>query len=343
MAGFDLPGDELGVLLRPSVDIGAPNFDPPRDASLADQPESEEEAPAQAASLPDGAEATARKDETKPAAIFGGLDHAHFTPQPHTGVLRYGSETIRLPFDPATDTYSFGPMRLRHELVVTIVHAAYLAGVDPRLLMAIADKESSFIVRARASTSTATGLFQFIDSTWLKAVKEFGARFGLEDEASAITLVDGAHAVSDEAARERILNMRNDPFLSTLLAASMLRHEQERLSERLARPITDAEVYLVHFLGPGGARRFLSALADKPRQPAARVLPAAAKANRPIFYATKKRKTHSLTVAQVHEKIEHSLERRLTRYRDLDFGANAAFIQPVWAGGEDFSSRDRDL
>ncbi len=260
-----------------------------------------------------------------PVAAFGKLDSAPFVSAPQTGALRYGSESITLPFDGATDTYAFGPMRLKHSLVKTIVHASFLAGVDPRLLMAIADKESSFLIRARASTSSATGLFQFIESTWLFAIRNYGPRFGLEREAGLIEMSDGAPTISDPQDRAAILDLRNDPFLSTLMAASMLRAEQEKLSGRLGRPISDAEVYLVHFLGPAGAQKFLSVLAEKPKASAASLLPQAAKANRPIFYAARTRKAKSLSVAQVHEKIGSSLERRLSRYRELDFGQATAF------------------
>ena len=266
------------------------------------------------------------------ARTFGGLERVAFLGDSHSGELTYGAETITLPFDRDAGTYSFGPMRLKRELVKTMVDASFLAGVDPRLLMAIADKESSFIVRARASTSSATGLFQFIETTWLRAIRDHGPRFGLAQEAALVEIGEAGANIPDERERERILNMRNDPLLSTLMAASMLRMEQEKLAERLGRSITDADVYLVHFLGPAGAQKFLSVLAEKPKTPAARLLPKAAKANRPIFFATRKRKTQSLSVAQVHEKIGSSLERRLVRYRDLDFGRATAFA-PVQAGG----------
>ncbi|MBX9758251.1 MAG: lytic transglycosylase domain-containing protein [Beijerinckiaceae bacterium] len=259
------------------------------------------------------------------ASTFGMLGAEPFVRAAHSGTLAYGSDTITLPFDSETDTYAFGPMRLKHRLVETIVHASYMAGVDPRLLMAIADKESSFMARARASTSTATGLFQFIDGTWLRAIRDFGARFGLDEEARLVESSEIGPTVSDPDERRRILEMRNDPFLSTLFAASMLRAEQEKLAGRLGRQISDAEVYLVHFLGPAGAQKFLAVLAEKPKTPAANLLPMAARANRPIFYAATKRKPKSLSVAQVHEKIGTSLERRLVRYRDLDFGPATAY------------------
>ncbi|MDB5570660.1 MAG: motility and Chemotaxis [Hyphomicrobiales bacterium] len=268
---------------------------------------------------------------------FGALDAEAFATQAHGGVLRYGDVAITLPFDAETDTYSFGPMRLKHQLVETILRASYLAGVDPRLLMAIADKESSFVASARAPTSSATGLFQFIDATWLKAVRDFGPQFGLSVEAAVVAGSEAQPTVGDEAERARILSMRRDPFLATLFAAAMLRREQEKLSVRMGRTITEAEVYLVHFLGPAGAEKFLAALAETPALAAANLLPAAARANKPIFFThktvfmrAKRRKAKavsiakvvpvSLSVAEVHGKIGDSLERRLVRYRTLDFG-----------------------
>ena len=262
------------------------------------------------------------------------------------GVLRYGGNAIRLPFDETNDAYAFGPMRLKRELVDKIVRASYVAGVDPRLLMAIADKESSFVVRARASTSSATGLFQFIDAPWLKAVRDFGGQFALESEAlAAASVIETRNEDASSRSRGQVLSLRNDPFVSTLLAAAMLRHEQEKLEIKIGRPLTDGEVYLVHFLGPAGAGKFLSALEENPGAAASQLLPAAARANRPIFFerrwvsaksavkasskksarrasATKsKLVAQSLSVAQVHGKIGDSLERRLARYRLLDFAA----------------------
>ncbi len=256
---------------------------------------------------------------------FGSLNTHSFAQTAHSGTLKYGSDSIILPFDETTDTYAFGPMRLKHALVKTIVDASYLAGVDPRLLMAIADKESSFIASARASTSSATGLFQFIESTWLRAVRDYGPRFGLEREAALLQGIEGSAPPLDAEDRARLLDLRNDPFLSTLMAAAMLRAEQEKLAVRLGRTISSAEVYLVHFLGPAGAEKFLAVLADKPLSSAANLLPMAAKANRPIFFAARTRKPQSLSVAQVHEKIGSSLERRLMRYSQLDFGSVTAY------------------
>ena len=302
---------------------------------LSPEPEAQQSARAQ---TPSPAQAA--------ASPFGVLPADAFDESLEPGVLRYGDVYIRLPFDEATGVYSFGPMRLKRDLVETILSAAFIAGVDPRLLMAIADKESSFTVEARAPTSSATGLFQFIDATWVKALRDYGAEFGLAQEAAAAGACLGAGA--EEGVRARLLGLRRDPFLSTLFAAAMLRREQEKLEAKMGRQITDAEVYLVHFLGPAGAEKFLGVLADAPMSSAARLLPAAARANKPIFFEARlvevkakakgkakkasarvKRVSQSLSVVEVHGKIGSSLERRMARYRDLDFGPATDTPEPL--------------
>src|SRR5215212_813795 len=62
----------------------------------------------------------------------------------------------------------FGRVRIPRRLVQTILRAADATGVDPTYMMALADKESSFIADNKAATSSAEGLFQFIEKTWLE-------------------------------------------------------------------------------------------------------------------------------------------------------------------------------
>ena len=73
------------------------------------------------------------------------------------------------------DILEFGPMKIRRHLVQKIVRAAQAVQTDPVLLMAVADKESSFITEVQAKTSSATGLYQFIERTWLGVMRDFGA------------------------------------------------------------------------------------------------------------------------------------------------------------------------
>ena len=62
--------------------------------------------------------------------------------------------------------------------------------------MAVADKESSFATEVKAKTSSATGLYQFIERTWLGVIAEFGEKHGLAREARSIVRVNGQYTVA---------------------------------------------------------------------------------------------------------------------------------------------------
>jgi hypothetical protein len=218
----------------------------------------------------------------------------------------------------------FGPMRIRRHLVETILKAAQATDADPVLLMAIADKESSFSTGVRARTSSATGLFQFIEKTWLRVVRDFGARHGLAKEAKAITWVDDELVVADAAEKARILELRREPYISALLAAEMLKRDRQRIGRRIGRDLTHGETYLAHFLGPDDAERFMEKVVEEPQAAAAKLLPKPARANKPIFFARAGRKQKSLSVAEVHRKFSAMMDLRLDRYRNVQQVADAA-------------------
>ena len=221
---------------------------------------------------------------------------------------------------PAQETdeiLQFGAMRIASRIVATIVRAAHATGVDPSYMMALADKESSFSVDVKARTSSAEGLFQFIAKTWLEMVRDFGARHGLADEAAAVQTVNDAPVVADETLRQRILDLRRNPYISAVMAAELLKRDRARIEARLGRPLTPSEFYLTHFLGAESAGRFMENMDRRPRKSAPSMFPAAAQANRALFYARRGRKTRSLTLAEVFGKIDRMIDRRLDRYSDV--------------------------
>jgi hypothetical protein len=169
---------------------------------------------------------------------------------------------------------------------VAIQQAAARTGVDFGYLLGQAKIESGFDPNARARTSSATGLFQFIEQTWLATVKQHGDKHGLGWAADAIKQgSNGRYHVSDPATRRAILDMRKDPAAASAMAAEFAADNQNYLENRLGRPMESVDLYLAHFLGAGGAAQFLSAHDANPDAPAAGILPAAARANRSIFYA----------------------------------------------------------
>lgn len=208
----------------------------------------------------------------------------------------------------------FGAMQIPRWLVETILRAARVTGVDPVYMMALADKESSFSPEVRARTSSAEGLFQFVARTWLNVVREHGSKYGLEAEAAAIAMVDGEPTITDEEVRERILGLRRDPYLSALMAAELLKGDRARIERRIGRDLTRSEFYLAHFLGAESASRFMEILSGKPKQNARRVFPQAARANKALFFTRKGRKLRALSVAEVYDRIDRMIDKRLDRY-----------------------------
>jgi hypothetical protein len=166
-----------------------------------------------------------------------------------------------------------------------IQQAAARTGVDFGYLLGQARIESGFNPNARARTSSATGLFQFIDQTWLGTVKQHGEKHGLGWAANAIQRgQNGRYYVADPAMRSAILDMRRDPDAASSMAAEFAADNQAYLENRLGRPMASVDLYLAHFLGAGGAAKFLRAHDANPDAAAASALPAAARANRWVFY-----------------------------------------------------------
>ncbi|MEM7690067.1 MAG: transglycosylase SLT domain-containing protein [Pseudomonadota bacterium] len=166
-----------------------------------------------------------------------------------------------------------------------IANAARSTSVAFDYLVAQAQVESGMNPQARARTSSASGLYQFIESTWLDTVKRHGARFGLGDIADQIQVTrNGAAYVTDPAQRSAILALREDPEIASLMAAGLAEDNRAHLMPILGRQPAAGELYLAHFLGAGGAGRFLSALQADPAQSAASLFRRPAAANRAVFF-----------------------------------------------------------
>jgi hypothetical protein len=179
--------------------------------------------------------------------------------------------------------------------------ASEATGAGFEVLYNMARRESSLDPAAKAKTSSAAGLFQFIEQTWLGAVKNYGARHGLGAEAAAITATaSGKLVVADATKREDILNLRFDPAKAAALAGELVQENKAGLENRLGRAVDAAEVYAAHFLGLGGAVKLLRA---SPDANAAELLPAAAAANRNVFYDGDRAKTIKEVMASLAKSM----------------------------------------
>src|SRR3954468_2883035 len=67
---------------------------------------------------------------------------------------------------------------IRGIVEAAIQRASQATGVDFRFLMKTAGRESGLDPRARSGASSAAGLFQFVEQTWLSTLKNHGSKYG---------------------------------------------------------------------------------------------------------------------------------------------------------------------
>jgi len=166
-----------------------------------------------------------------------------------------------------------------------LAQASHATGVDFGYLLATAQRESSLDPSAKSKSSSASGLFQFIEQTWLAALKAHGAEHGFAAQAADIeTTASGKLTVADPAERKAILALRNDPGAAAMMAAELTRDSKDQLQKALGRQVSDGELYLAHFFGTTEAGRFIAAASANPADAAATSFPSAAAANPSVFY-----------------------------------------------------------
>lgn len=202
-----------------------------------------------------------------------------------------------------------------------VQNAVHLAsretGVDFAYLMEQAAVESNFDHDAKAKTSSATGLYQFIESTWLNMVKNHGDKYGLGAAADAI---DKNGRVNDPEMRAAILDLRNDPKIASLMAAELASENKAHLERNYDGEIGSTELYLAHFLGAGGASAFLNATKDNPLAVAADIFPKEALANRNVFFNAETGKPR--TLSQVYSFFD-------AKFKYDDLGAQNNEVETV--------------
>ena len=170
-------------------------------------------------------------------------------------------------------------------VIGAIRQAAQATGTSFQYLLATAQVESGLNPQAGAATSSARGLFQFIEQTWLATMKQSGASLGYGQYADAVTkTASGRYEVQDPTMRNAILKLRNDPAANAAMAGAFTKENTTLLSQKLGRTPSEGELYIAHFLGVGGAAKLIDAAADDPNASAARLFPSAAHANSSIFY-----------------------------------------------------------
>ena len=179
--------------------------------------------------------------------------------------------------------------------------AAQSTGTNFDYLLATAKVESNLDPNSTISTSTATGLFQFLDQTWLGVMKTAGRAFGFGRYADAISQTSsGRYVVDDPALRDEMMKLRKDPAANATMGGVITQQNAAVLAKRIGRLPTEGELYVAHFFGPHAAARVLQLAASEPNSDAVGLFPEAARANRSVFYD---RQGNVRTIAGVRDEL----------------------------------------
>src|ERR1700727_3109117 len=174
---------------------------------------------------------------------------------------------------------------IRGVVEAAIQRASSATGVDFGYLMGAAKRESGYKPNAKAKTSSATGLFQFLDQTWLSTLKQHGAKYGYARYADLIQKgPNGHYYVPGGEARATVMDLRLDPHAAALMAGELAADHAAYLRGRVAREPPAGDLYCAHVLGPQGSAKLIDAVRVSPGASAPARFPQAAGANRAIFY-----------------------------------------------------------
>lgn len=189
---------------------------------------------------------------------------------------------------------------IRGIVEAAIQRASQATGVDFSFLMKTAGRESGMNPGAKSGASSAAGLFQFVEQTWLSTLKQHGAKHGYARYAELISKgEDGRYHVAGEEAKRAVMDLRLDPHAASLMAGELTSDSAAYLKGRTGRSPTAGELYAAHFLGPQGSARLIEAAQRQPGAAAAQLFPDAAHANKAIFY----RDGRAATVGEVYANL----------------------------------------
>ncbi len=186
-----------------------------------------------------------------------------------------------------SDATEFG---IDQGVVAAIRLSSVRTGVDFSYLMKLAAAESNFKPASKAATSSATGLYQFTHDTWLNTLKTHGVKYGLiADYAANIEYKETRSGYQrpimlDQKLYKHLLALRKNPRISAMMAAEMVRDNQQKLAYYFNRELTETDLYMTHFLGADDAVTFLLSLEHSPSANAVELFPEAARSNRSIFH-----------------------------------------------------------
>lgn len=187
-------------------------------------------------------------------------------------------------------SFAVGPIRM----------ASTRSGLEFGYMMELAEAESAFVHNIKATTSSATGLYQFIESTWHYMVKTYGHKYGLGAFAAEVELYTDDYGrpqarMANPFVRAGVIEMRKHPHLSSLFSADFqLENKAKELCYVEGGKLSRTDMYLAHFLGAHDAVYFINNKRKNGAKSAVDTFPEAAEYNVNVFYERKPRRERTL-------------------------------------------------
>lgn len=215
-----------------------------------------------------------------------------------------------------------------------IKFAADKTGMDFNYLLQTAQRESAFDPNAKAATSSATGLFQFVRQTWYETLHDFGGKHGYADYAKNIKQdANGRYFVPNQQAKSAILELRKDPKAASLMAAEFSKQNTQYLKTEIGHNPKAAEIYMAHFMGRNAAAKLINLNARAPDIRAAEVFPKHAAANQSIFY----RNGQAKSIAEVYDNLaKHHTQLAMAKGLDPNMVEDVAKLIPFLPSNDGF-------
>ncbi|TLX16508.1 lytic transglycosylase domain-containing protein [Rhizobium sp. MHM7A] len=219
--------------------------------------------------------------------------------------------------------HQYGDYKVPHNVLRDLARAAKDADFPTDYLFGIVEKESGFDCHAEPPSGSARGCMQVIDQTWLRLVKEYGAKYGLAEEAELVELTynkrkQPVYKVNDREEARRILDLRYDAYYAAALAVTDLKSAKSKIEKNLSARFNDDNLYLPHFMGEDRAEAALAAYKKQPNASASKIFHREARANPGMFYDGKGRRRVPIDVADFIKRAQNVILSRSAKYHNVE-------------------------
>ncbi len=215
------------------------------------------------------------------------------------------------------------------EIIDTLYNSTKDTGVDFELLVITAMIESNFGKNYKSETSSARGVFQYIEPTWLALIKKYGDRIGYKSYADAIIIDKETklHTIANNniLLRQETLDLRNNNDVSTMIKSYQIIDENKIIrSFKNGQTPNITDHYITHMLGLTLAKTFYKLYNGKSDIILANVrigtFKEAVRLNKEFFYDSNEA---PLNAKQSYSKFKKKITEKLKflRYIDAKYGS----------------------